>query len=240
MIKKIYHATEYKGIDPLIPAKKFIPDWYKNIKSYNEKTIVFNKDDSMFKNIRNCMPFFDSLSSGYMIVLHTDIHVSIQKDGSRFIRWESQKTLGKLGEESEEYPVTARNPNDNPIPIPAGCASDHFAWLLPYYLKTDDGHSLFVSHPFNRFDLPFVTLTGIIDTDKSISRGNLPFFIRLDFEGVIPQGTPIAQILPFKRDSWQAINENSIIEEGELNRSKSRRKFFNFYKDNMWFKKEFN
>jgi hypothetical protein len=185
------------------------------------------------------MPFFDSLSSGYMVVLHTDIHVSTQENGSKFIRWESQKTRNKIGEESEEYPVTARDPSHNPIPVPPGCTGDHFAWMLPYYFKVEKGHSLFISHPFNRFDLPFITLTGIVDAEKTISRGNLPFFIKSDFEGIIEAGTPIAQIFPFKRDSWKAVEQNSIIEEGELHRTRSRRKFFNFYKDNMWFKKEF-
>lgn len=240
MHKKIYFGSEFNAVDPLIPAKKFIPDWYKLIKSYNEKSIRFNQDNSIFKNVRQCMPFFDSLSSGYMITLYTDIHVSDQENGKKFIRWESQKTRGKVGDDAEEYPVTARNPEDNPVPYPAGCAPDHFAWMLPYYLKIQPGYSILVSHPFNRFDLPFVTLTGIMDAENSIARGNLPFFIKSDFEGIIPKGTPIAQLLPFKRDSWQAIEDNSIIEEGELNRIKSRRKFFNYYKDNMWFKKEFN
>jgi hypothetical protein len=32
--------------------------------------------------------------------------------------------------------------------------------------------------------------------------GNIPFFIKEGFSGVIPKGTPIAQVIPFKRESW--------------------------------------
>jgi hypothetical protein len=32
----------------------------------------------------------------------------------------------------------------------------------------------------------------------------MPFFIRDGFEGEIPVGTPIAQVFPIKRDSWQS------------------------------------
>ena len=32
--------------------------------------------------------------------------------------------------------------------------------------------------------------------------GNVPFFIKSGFEGVIPAGTPIAQLIPIKREKW--------------------------------------
>jgi len=32
----------------------------------------------------------------------------------------------------------------------------------------------------------------------------MPFFIVKGFTGVLPAGTPYAQILPFKRENWEA------------------------------------
>jgi hypothetical protein len=72
----------------------------------------------------------------------------------------------------------------------------------------------------------------------------LPSLLRLlenDFEGVIEKGTPIAQIIPFKRDSWNA--EFDFLENGEY--KKIEDKNFNstivgHYLKNAWSKKEFN
>ena len=53
--------------------------------------------------------------------------------------------------------------------------------------------------PINRFDLPFLSISGFIDCNYGFSlAGNMPFFIKKGFEGVIPAGTPYMQIIPIK------------------------------------------
>jgi hypothetical protein len=67
------------------------------------------------------------------------------------------------------------------------------------------GYSLLVTHPFNRPDLPFVTLTGLIDADRY--RDNFIHFpahwCDVEFKGVLAKGTPVAQCVPLKRDTWE-------------------------------------
>jgi len=69
--------------------------------------------------------------------------------------------------------------------------------------------------------------------------GNVPFFFSKDFEGIIPMGTPIAQIIPFKRDDWK-----SEIINDEVN---YQSKIFNIgrvlngaYRKKSWKKKKFD
>jgi hypothetical protein len=45
---------------------------------------------------------------------------------------------------------------------------------------------------------------GIIDSDKVTTSGLIPFFIKNDFVGVVPEGTPYLQIIPFKREDWES------------------------------------
>jgi hypothetical protein len=68
------------------------------------------------------------------------------------------------------------------------------------------GYSLLITHPFNRHDLPFVTLTGLVDADSYCDNFiNFPAHWRdTAFNGVLPKGTPVAQCVPVKRDSWTA------------------------------------
>lgn len=226
--KYIKIASKLEEIDLLSPAKKFVPEWYKNIKTYNEKNIEFEKDNSNKKNIKNCVPFFDSLVNGYIATLYTDIHVSDTPDGYKYIRWSKH-----------EEPIEVRNPSQNPMPIPSGCAPDQFSWRFPYYFKSEKGYSLLFTHPLNRFDLPFITLSGIVDSEFAAQPGNLPFFIKKDFTGIIKQGTPIVQIIPIKNESWKITNDKNIIREGDSNNIKRNRKFYNYYRDNFWIKKDF-
>ena len=73
-------------------------------------------------------------------------------------------------------------------------------------IESPPGYSLLITHPINRYDLPFTTLTGLIDTDLYKDNFiNFPARWRdLSFRGVLPKGTPIAQCIPVKRELWSA------------------------------------
>ena len=69
--------------------------------------------------------------------------------------------------------------------------------------------------------------------------GNLPFYIRKGFAGVIEAGTPIAQIIPIKQDSWKAISNTDVIEKAEKNQRMSNKYIYGWYKKNIWKKKRY-
>jgi hypothetical protein len=73
-------------------------------------------------------------------------------------------------------------------------------------IELPPGYSLLATHPINRPDLPFVTLTGLVDADR-YHDNYISFPARWrdpDFNGVLPNGTPVAQCVPIKRESWSA------------------------------------
>jgi len=79
-------------------------------------------------------------------------------------------------------------------------------WLFDWKIETPPGYSCLYTHPINRHDLPFRTFSGVVDTDTFPDAVHFPFSI-LNFEGdrkIIPMGTPICQVFPFKRDEWQS------------------------------------
>ncbi len=76
-----------------------------------------------------------------------------------------------------------------------------YGFLMPLAcdLKVENG-----THPINRDDLPFTTLTGLVDVDLySLAFVHFPARWRDPaFNGTLAKGTPVAQCLPIRRESW--------------------------------------
>ena len=57
---------------------------------------------------------------------------------------------------------------------------------------------------------PIKVFEGIVDTDQQHIM-NFPFVYKdPEFEGIIPAGTPIVQVIPFKREKWTMDFDNKI------------------------------
>lgn len=233
MSKIVKYGSKYEFYkDVVIPAKTAIPEWYKNAK--NSFYTDSKKDPERLitgkKNFKMCMPFLDSLSSGYLILSPADLLVTKTEEGLPFIQWYDT---------TNEFVDHRKNP-DPKIPVPHGCYPDNFVWKFPAAIKLPKGYNGLFTHPLNRYDLPFVTTSGIIDGNFAFGFGNYPFFVKENFEGVIKQGTPIAQLIPFKQESWNSKEDESVSKEAWLNLSKSGAIFSGWYKNTFWNKKNYD
>lgn len=236
MSKKISFYSEnefvHRSFKPYSPAKNYIPDWYKKSEIWtgsnnNDMTFI---EGLPYKAIKQCMPFLDSLTSGYILELWQDVRVEKEHNGKLKFSWFDTSFSPITGRDSKMAEL---------LPVPIGCNSDHYVWLLPFGIKTPPGYSMLMSHPFNRHDLPFTTLTAIVDADSyMIPGGNVPVFFKDGFEGIIPAGTPIVQVLPFKRDNWKS--ETILDEVGYKSTRFNITKYATgAYKKLMWSKKNF-
>lgn len=210
--------------DP-IPIKRLIPDWYKEAETF----YTTGDSEEKHEGLKTCAPFLDAMISGYALVAPFDIFIGKKEDGSLDLRWTGpQEWESFISERPKESGAT--------IPRPAGHHPNHLVWCNKWGFKAPRGYSMMVTHPFNRFDLPFTTVSGVIDSDKFFANGNLPFFIKEDFVGMIPEGTPIAQIIPIKRKKWKMIKnsayKSTYVEQGNMVRFKETK-----YKKKMWIRK---
>jgi len=228
--QKIQFTMSGDFLEPVKLAKNFIPQWYKDIKPYGYSKVEFAgpTGNELKRNIKNCVPFLDAMTSGYMITSIVDIYVESAPENTKLVKWTSPLE-----------PVSDRDENTNPLPIGTEFAKNHFVWRNKTVLKTPPGYSSILTHPFNRFDLPFLTLSGIVDTDSIMHNGNVPFFIKKDFEGVIPAGTPIIQVIPFKREPWVLEENKELLKDNERISWNVTSSFFNYYRNNMWHKKDY-
>jgi hypothetical protein len=209
------------------PASKFIPDWYKQLPSYlNDGEKKPNGDGKTTATIKRCMPVFDSINQGYIITTYCDIWVSQremqQEDGTIVIgpyyEWPS---LGPI----QFHPID-QAPNH-----PAGNGMPYPKLINPWSIKTPPGYSTSFMAPVHRENI-FTILPGVVDTDVYSAPVNFPMVLTdVKFEGLVPAGTPIAQVVPFKREEWRmSIGDETDIVEQENITIKLRTRFFDSYK----------
>lgn len=181
-------------VDPPSPASRSVPTWFRKMEPIiNKDNAHRNPDKSANKTMKVCMPIVDSLTSGYMVTLPCDVaFVDPNKYGGQRILWDvSWKVVD-----------THSAGQTSGFPMYDNFEPNAFKWNIPWITQSPPGYSMLYTHPLNRFDLPFITMSGIVDTDRYEVPVNFPFFVRSDFIGKIEKGTPIAQMIPIKREKW--------------------------------------
>lgn len=209
------------------PTKHTIPQWYKNAES---TFIESNGRESA--GLKKCMPYVDAMMAGYVLTIPVDLHVKKSEDVGLDISYEDTP----LGEFIHERPADL----GRTMPRPSGFAPNHMAYKSHWGWSVPKGFSVLVTHPFNRVDLPFHTITALMDSDEFYAAGNIPFFIKEDFEGIIPAGTPLAQLLPVKRENWKMVENDQSLVNKALYQGKIARDPKFGYKRVLWHRKEYN
>jgi hypothetical protein len=225
------------------PIKLNIPEWYKELNHTIDK-----------KTIKGCMPFLDTLTSGYSLKMPQDLKIDHNVDNKNdkgetfkdsFHQFGLFATAGSINakavnlnanievhgiQQLEGSPYIEKNKNMNFYKI-----------LNPWKIKTPKGYSCLFVPPLNNSDDRFSIIPGIVDTDTFTNEVNFPIVINGDkypvLKTVIKKGTPYVQVIPFKRDSWKMILKPRKQKELQDNRTFYALKLINKYKEEYWVKK---
>ena len=225
-MKIIFTNTTGADLEQPKPASRLMPDWCKNTQSYVNGAKKPSGDGGTTATIKKCVPVFDAITAGYIIESPADVFVSI-KDGGQWFEW-------------SDFGLISFHPIEQAPDHPARKQFAYPKWNNPWAISTPKGYSTLFVQPFHRESV-FTILPGIVDTDQYTAPVNFPFVINDPaFEGLIPKGTPIAQAIPFKRDSW-TINIGDIKNlKAQANVTKKlHSKFFDKYKSMFWARKEY-
>lgn len=175
-----------------VPARAALPDWLRAM-APREPSELHGR---AVRTVKQCPPFVDAMSHGFMVLLPCDVQV---ERGGRF-SW--QWPLPSLTvQQHPRAPLSFHVPAQlRGLPFHDGDTSA-IKFNSFWTIELEAGWSLFATHPLNREELPFRTLSGIVDADRFNDAGiNFPaLWTDLDFEGVLPRGLPIAQCFAVPR-----------------------------------------
>ena len=228
------------------PAADFMPEWYKRLSPEPEKDVITAKA---------CRPLLDSFCTGYIIPFpcsvkficykeDNELQIDMLTEGGvfsddlsnekfQFISWHNKIQL-------DGHPYYEKTPE--------GEYRDHpFKFLNPWIVKTPTNYSSIFTNPFNQSFGAFSLATGVVETDKYCNGVDLPAFFHIkEGEYIFEAGTPMVQIVPFARETWEhkvtKLHNNFSIR----NLYKKTRKHFSVegpgakvYAKNHWVKKSY-
>ena len=181
------------------PIKLNIPQWFKNL-----------NHAPGHRTIKGCMPFLDTLTSGYILKMPVDYFFSFNEykdnemgtlyissfEGSGINLNNGESTFHDPRQLGSECPFNKKN------------KGNFFHKILnPWTIKTPPGYSCLFLPPMNNSDDRFSIIPGIVDTDSFPEEVNFPIIFNGDkypvLRSTIKIGTPYVQVFPFKRDTWK-------------------------------------
>jgi hypothetical protein len=130
------------------------------------------------------------MTAGFVLPLAATVRLDVSEGGAKVeAGWEFDKTMVsnhgtyQIG----GHPMAGRPP-----------MKLHNYWTI----RTPPGWSCLFVQPLNRHGLPVEIIAGVVDTDAYASLIHFPFIATAeDGLHVIEKGTPIVQVIPFRRDS---------------------------------------
>jgi hypothetical protein len=195
---KAKNKVEFEIQPKPYPAVKQLPKWFTDAPTIHSGGAYPNDEKLHFRGrvanytFKKCTPLLDGMNMGYIVPLWADVMIE-QNNGFPEIFWKTESIIFEL-----------HGPPSRKIPAPAGYDQVVYKYMNTWIPQTPRGYSCLIVSPFGHNDLAFKAVPAVVDTDKSTLELVFPMWVKTGFEGVVEKGTPMVQIIPFKRDNWES------------------------------------
>lgn len=219
------------------PASKAMPEWYRQQPGSIDNGESLAQFGQPTSTVKKCLPIFDAITAGYILVAPSDIYVDAT-DPEKLV-FQLPATLSQF--KGDIFASHDRRQYSH-MPINNDLYHKDLLRIMPFWVvATPPGYSCLFLNPLHRDSSPITALPGLIDTDGYPSDGHLSFIVEKNFKGIIRQGTPLVQVIPFKREDWamELVDPKEAEPILKKNRMTLRSTFNNGYKNKFRSPKEF-
>ena len=202
-----FNTTNSDGFVSCRPvlAKKYKPDWWGAMPAND-----INRGSVVEGTLKICPAMHDFLNIGWLLVSNYDIKVVHDKDlGTCKAIFDVAKNEQGVAIPShpkeqfgtgKDYQFNYHTNNDE--------IYDAFKVRNSWSIKLPTGYSMMYLDPFLWQNKDFKAWNGVIDADKHFNflteNSNIIMYPKHGNDFVIKKGTPLVQVIPFKRDEWTA------------------------------------
>jgi len=248
MFKKLTAKTiefipldEHAKMFPPKPAKMSLPDWYKNMDSYNQgmdwtaKSRFENDFPGTVFTIKRCIPVQDYMMNGYTIFTNTEIILT------NYLGQQEVNQCYWATPRKGDYLFGIHPHIQCPIKF-NGEKYDYIKIFSNWIVKTPPGYSCLIAQPFYNKEERFTLFPAIVDTDKFDQTVGFIGYMNPKYEHIkIDAGTPLINVFPFKREKWKMNVIDKVKKNEETKLHLLKKQFFeNVYRKFYWTKKRFD
>ena len=189
-------------VEPPKESKYFLPKWWTTAQKWQSEDVKKNNIRDNITNkgtIKRCPAVPEFMSMGITIPMWCDMQVEIFDDGSW--KWNTPSNQFEMSSHGNGQLKDLLPKNVQPeIVLKTEC---------PWLIKTPPGISMLQLPMMWHFSTVFTTAPGVIWTDIH-HEINQQLFFKKRGKHMITRGTPIAQYIPIRRESWD-YNVNKIV-----------------------------
>jgi hypothetical protein len=187
MIEFVCRPEDHGVLAPPVQAKEAIPEWFKRLPAIDKGELTPTNNGL---TVKRCMPFIDALTTGWVLPLGASVRLEIVDGGSTVnAGWDFDRVMvsNHNSHQVKGHPRQPRPP-----------CKFHNYWTI----RTPPGWSCLFVPPLNRPNPVVEIVAGIVDTDAYLSLIHFPFFATAP-DGIytLEKGTPLVQVIPFRRDT---------------------------------------
>ena len=217
-----FHAIGHQRFPPPYPASRNIPDWYKNLQA---ECSTSDPAQPVLPTIKRCPPFLEAIAGGYIIPVADDIQFTTD-------------ARGNLSFACKNDIVHTHNPGQYKG-TPFG-SMVIVKFINVWMIRTPPGYSTLLVAPMNRFHIPFLMLSGVVETDNWYLEIHFPAICQLppNSQYLMKKGTPLMQAIPFAREQWQS-QVGEYEKEAREKAQRDMQENLHVYKDQHWRKKSY-
>jgi len=251
---EIEFISAIEGVEetmPIIPAHLHKYEWLKKAaKSFGEEGSLVKKQSSIFhspldvQHTSRCPGIIQLKNKGFILRNHQDIHLQIHNDGD--YTWHTPTNQTAMSDGLLEDAVTHHfqtNLYDFFENWPKDTMKIMVKINLPWYVRIPNGYELLMIDPFYKDDFRFTVCPGIFDYNLGLARLNVPTWWHMTSgETLIKAGTPIAQLIPIKKEQplkYKLFNketDKNFKRDSNINFLKMKENFnSNYTKARKWF-----
>ena len=185
---------------PVVPAKEYIPDWWKRV----ERMIDSNIESK--GTIKNCPSMPEYMTQGFVVPLWCDLHLKIENDK---FEWQSPEKVFNFHSHGDQQfrdwiPKHVRD-NSSMILKPS----------CPWRVKTPPGWSMWQLPMAYHYNSIFEVLSGIIWSDIH-HEINQQMLMKKHGEFKLDRGTPLAMYVPYERKKYDFTIEGPNPENAKM------------------------
>lgn len=214
-----FHAIPrlFDAIPHPYPASRAVPEWMKNLPM----------ERGGGPTLKRCPPFLEAITAGYIIPTPFDVGLTVSPQGVVSVTCEDMSMISAHFTAQYE-----------------GAPFENTAVLKfhnPWVIITPADYVCLITAPLNRFELPFMPLTGIVETGDYYREIHIPSVCMLSpgQSATMKRGTPLIQVIPIKREQWSMATSPQDLDKRRATEEpfKANR---HHYKEQIWKRLEYS